>query len=77
MDVLSMKKNIFSNNLNSVLLIISLVIFGINQLPLLLDMRPVMYDEPWYMNPALNLLNGNGLQNTLVGTGGNVNYVAP
>lgn len=77
MDVLSMKKNIFNNNLNSVLLIISLVIFGINQLPFLLDMRPVMYDEPWYMNPALNLLHGNGLQNTLVGTGGNVNYVAP
>ena len=77
MEISSIKKNIVNNNLSAVLLTVSLVIFGLNQLPFLLDMRPVMYDEPWYMNPAFNLLHGNGLRNTLVGTGGNVNYVAP
>lgn len=81
-SVFSMNHNIliqyvYHNKCNLLILIGSLVVFGINQLPFLLDMRPVMYDEPWYMNPAFNLLHGNGLQNTLVGSGGNVNYVAP
>lgn len=66
-----------SKRWNVILLMIALIIFGLNQIPFLLDMRPVMYDEPWYMNPAYNMLHGNGLQNTLVGSGGNVNFVAP
>ena len=79
MKVLSWKYNISEKvlNWNTCLLFVSLLIFLFNQLPFLLDIRPVMYDEPWYMNPACNLLNGNGLKNTLVGSGGNVNFVAP
>lgn len=70
-------QNKYNNKYNLLILIGSLVIFAINQLPCLVDMRPVMYDEPWYMNPAYNLMNGNGLLNTLVGSGGNTNFVAP
>lgn len=62
---------------NLLLLIGSFLVFAMNQLPFLLDMRPIMYDEPWYLNPAYNLLHGDGLRNTLVGSGGNVNFVAP
>lgn len=73
-----MKRNHFNIKLtNRLVLIIALIVFALNQLPFLLDMRPVMYDEPWYMNPAYNLLNGKGLVNDLVGSGGNVNYIAP
>lgn len=64
-------------NWNICLLLISLVVFALNQLPFLLDVRAVKYDEAWYMNPAYNLLNGNGLLNDLVGSGGNVNFVGP
>ena len=73
-----MKRNHFNIKLtNRLVLIIALIVFALNQLPFLLDMRPVMYDEPWYMNPAYNLLNGKGLVNDLVGSGGNVNNIAP
>lgn len=59
------------------LLVVALLIFLFNQLPFLVDIRSVKYDEAWYMNPAYNLLNGNGLVNTLVGSGGNANFIVP
>lgn len=68
-------KQIF--NWNVCLLLLALLIFALNQLPFLLDIRPIKYDEAWYLNPAYNLLNGNGLVNDLVGSGGNVNYIGP
>lgn len=69
-------KNVKYNN-KLIVLGVALLVYILNQIPFLLDMRPIMYDEPWYMNPAFNLIHGNGLHNTLVGSGGNVNFIAP
>lgn len=55
---------------------IALLVFLINQLPCLADMRGMGNDESWYANVAYNLSQGNGLYNTLVGYGGNGNCLA-
>ena len=72
-----MKNLIFNIKSQYIILFFSLVIFAINQIPYLSDIRPVMYDEAWYINPAYNLFNGNGLYNTIVGSGGNANFLVP
>ena len=56
---------------------IALLVFLVNQLPFLVDMRPVMYDEAWYGDTAYNLTMGNGFANAIVGKGGNANFLLP
>lgn len=68
-------KQIF--NWNVCLLLLAILIFALNQLPYLVDVRPVNEDESWYANAAYNLLNNGELQNTIVGNGGNANFVMP
>lgn len=58
-------------------LIFAVACFLLMELPLLSDVRPIMYDEAWYANTGYNLLCGNGLVNTVVGNGGNANFVMP
>ena len=58
-------------------LLVGIVVFLINQLPFLTDMRPVMYDEAWYANTGYNFSQGDGFLNTIVGTRGNSNYLLP
>lgn len=58
-------------------LLVGVVVFLINQLPFLTDMRPVMYDEAWYANTAYNFSQGDGFMNTIVGTRGNSNFLLP
>jgi hypothetical protein len=71
-------KNILVNiKIQYIILFFALIVFAINQIPFLSDIRPIMYDESWYINPAYNLLNGNGLYNTIVGSGGNANFLVP
>ena len=56
---------------------IAIVVFLVNQLPYLADVRPVMYDEAWYGNTAYNCAQGNGFLNTAVGSRGNSNFLLP
>lgn len=58
-------------------LLLAVLVFLVNQLPFLEDIRPVMYDEAWYSNTAYNLCIGNGIHQTSVGMGGNANCVFP
>lgn len=58
-------------------LLVGIVVFLINQLPLLTDMRPVMYDEAWYANTGYHFSQGDGFLNTIVGSRGNSNYLLP
>ena len=58
-------------------LLVGIVVFLINQLPFLADVRPVMYDEAWYANTGYNFSQGDGFLNTVVGTRGNSNYLLP
>ena len=58
-------------------LFVAVVIFLINQLPFITDIRPVMYDEAWYGSTAYSCAIGNGFRNTVVGTGGNSNFILP
>lgn len=55
---------------------VALIVFLVNQLPFLADMRGMGNDESWYANVAFNLSKGNGLYNTSVGYGGNGNCFA-
>ena len=59
------------------LLLLATIVFLVNQLPFLEDMRPVMYDEAWYGDTAYNIVSGNGFSNTIVGKGGNANFLLP
>ena len=59
------------------LLLVAIVVFLINQLPFLTDMRSVMYDEAWYGNTAYNFAQGDGFLNTAVGSRGNSNFLLP
>ena len=61
----------------AIFLVVAVGVFLLNQLPCLQDMRPIFNDEAWYGNPAYNLINGNGLINTVVGSGGNENCLFP
>ena len=56
---------------------IAILVFLVNQLPYLADVRPVMYDEAWYGNTAYNCAEGNGFLNTAVGSRGNSNFLLP
>ena len=56
---------------------VALIIFLVNQLPFLADMRGMGNDESWYANTAYNLTQGNGLHQTSVGYNGNSNCLAP
>jgi len=56
---------------------ISCVLFLLIAIPILTDSRPIMADESWYSNPAYNFSQGNGLINTNVGSGGNLNFAFP
>lgn len=58
-------------------LIITIVIFIILEIPYLSSIRPVMYDEAWYSSTGYNFYIGNGFYNTIVGSGGNANFVLP
>lgn len=58
-------------------LFFAVVVFLINQLPFLVDMRPVMYDEAWYGDTAYNFTQGKGFLNAIVGQGGNANFLLP
>lgn len=58
-------------------LLIAIAIFLINQLPFLTDIRPVMYDEAWYANTAYHFSQGEGFLNSVVGSGGNANFLLP
>ena len=59
------------------LLLVAVVVFALMELIGLVNMRAVYVDEAWYSNPAYNLLHGQGLRNTVVGSGGNANFVFP
>lgn len=59
------------------LLAAAMVLFVVSEIPFIEDVRPVMYDEAWYANTAYNFAHGNGLYNTVVGSGANANFVAP
>lgn len=56
------------------LIIISYLVI---QIPFLTNMRPVICDEPWYANSGYNFMNGDGFINTIVGSGGNANFILP
>ena len=58
-------------------LLTALATFAIVELVGLVNMRAIYADESWYSNPALNLLHGLGLRNTIIGNGGNANFVFP
>ena len=58
-------------------LCVAIVVFLVNQLPFLSDVRPVMYDEAWYGNTAYSFAHGEGFLNTVVGTRGNSNFLLP
>ncbi|MBR1809234.1 MAG: glycosyltransferase family 39 protein [Paludibacteraceae bacterium] len=58
-------------------IVMAIVVFLINQLPLLSDMRPVMCDEAWYANTAYHFSQGDGFLNSAVGSGGNANFLLP
>ena len=58
-------------------LVLAMSVFLVNQLPFLVDIRPVMYDEAWYGNTAYNFTQGKGFLNTVVGTRGNSNFLLP
>ena len=58
-------------------LCVAIIVFLVNQLPFLSDVRPVMYDEAWYGNTAYNFAHGDGFLNTVVGTRGNSNFLLP
>lgn len=62
---------------NYLLLAAGIVLFAINEIPFIEDVHPVVYDEVWYANTAYNFAHHNGLYNTVVGAGGNANFVAP
>lgn len=57
--------------------IVAVVVFLINQLPFITDVRPVMYDEAWYANTAYHFSQGEGFMNSVVGSGGNANFLLP
>ena len=59
------------------LLVIVIIVFLVNQLPFITDVRPVMYDEAWYGNTAYNCAQGLGFLNTAVGSRGNSNFLLP
>ena len=59
------------------LLLAAIVVFLLNQLPFITDVRPVMYDEAWYGNTAYNCAQGLGFLNTAVGSRGNANFLLP
>ena len=66
------------NRRNSLLLLLAAMsVFALVELAGLVNMRAVYVDESWYANPAYNLLHGRGLKNTIVGSGGNSNFVFP
>lgn len=65
------------NNKGRLALLFAIVVFLVNQFPFLEDMRPVMYDEAWYGDTAYNLTLGNGFANSIVGEGGNANFLLP
>jgi hypothetical protein len=46
-------------------------------IPFLENIRPVMQDESWYSNPAMNFAHGKGIINTNVGSGGEHNFILP
>lgn len=58
-------------------IVIGCALFLAIEIPALTDGRPIMADEAWYSNPAYNFSQGNGLVNTNVGSGGNLNFVFP
>lgn len=59
------------------LLLLTIIVFLVNQLPLITNARPVMYDEAWYANTAYNFSIGEGFLNSVVGSGGNANFFLP
>lgn len=59
------------------LLAAAMVLFAVSEIPFIEDVRPVTWDEVWYANTAYNFAHHNGLYNTVVGAGGNANFVAP
>ena len=68
---------ISGNRRNLLLLLLAVVVFAIVEQAGLVNMRAIYVDEAWYANPAYNLLHGHGLKNTVVGSGGNANFVLP
>lgn len=63
------------NRWNQLSLFMAVAVFAAIELVGLVNMRAVYVDESWYSNPAYNLLHGQGLRNTVVGSGGNANFV--
>jgi len=59
------------------IIVVGCVLFLLVEIPILTDGRPIMADEAWYSNPAYNFSQGNGLINTNVGSGGNLNFIFP
>lgn len=53
------------------------LLFLINQLVFITDVRGVMYDEAWYASTGYNIAMGAGINNTIVGSGGDVNFIFP
>ena len=72
-----MKSNIKICRSHTFWLAIAISVFLVNQVPFITDMRPVMYDEAWYANTAYNFSQGEGFLNTVVGSGGNANFLLP
>ena len=61
----------------SAIFFLFLLLFLTNQLICITDVRPVMYDESWYASTGYNMAKGLGIRNTIVGSGGDVNFVFP
>ena len=70
-------KKIEFNKYSWFVFVFFIAVFLVNQLPFLVDVRPVMYDEAWYGDTAYNLTLGNGFSNAIVGKGGNANFLLP
>ena len=61
----------------ALLCIVAMLVYFCIEIAGVVDVRWVHEDEPWYGNPAFNLVHGNGLVNTITGSGGNANYIMP
>jgi hypothetical protein len=73
--LISILNKALSNNV--FIIVISCALFLMIEIPILTNSRPIFCDEAWYSNPAYNFSQGQGIHNTNVGSGGDMNFVFP
>lgn len=68
---------ISSNKNKSILFVVFGILFLVNELICITDVRPVMYDEAWYASTGYNIASGAGRHNSIVGSGAEINFIFP